>query len=119
MSRSRKQQDKELEHRTKCSSAHRLFLLRLCNLDADGPIRLNLPYHKTLIASRLGMKAETFSRALAKLRQETGIRIKGAAVEIDTVDQLSIPAALALHRIHTRIYIKYFPRNHVTNPSQS
>lgn len=91
MSRYRRQQDMELEHRTVQNAPQRIgcFLLRLSKSDAPSPIRLNLPYDKTLIASRLGMKPETFSRALAKLRNETKIRIKGATVEIDTLDQLS------------------------------
>ncbi|MDG1287699.1 MAG: Crp/Fnr family transcriptional regulator [Rickettsiales bacterium] len=91
MSRFRKQQDMELEHRTVQNAPQRIgcFLLRLCKPDAVTPIRLNLPYDKTLLASRLGMKPETFSRALARLRDETGIRIKGATVEIDTIKQLS------------------------------
>ena len=91
MSRFRRQQDMELEHRTVQNAPQRIgcFLLRLCNPDTSTPIRLNLPYDKTLLASRLGMKPETFSRALAKLRQETGIRIKGATLEIDTLTQLS------------------------------
>lgn len=91
MSRFRKQQDQELEHRDLQSAPQRIgcFLLRLCKADAKGPITLHLPYDKTLIASRLGMKAETFSRALARLRKETNIRVQGATVEIDTIAQLS------------------------------
>lgn len=91
MSRFRRQQDMELEHRTLQNASQRIgcFLLRLCKPDAKSPIRLNLPYDKTLIASRLGMKPETFSRALARLREDTGIRIQGATVEIDGLNQLS------------------------------
>jgi len=43
------------------------FLLRLSD-GVDGAITVQLPYDKSLIAARLGMKPETFSRALAKLR---------------------------------------------------
>jgi hypothetical protein len=47
-----------------------------------------LPYDKTLIADTLGMKGETFSRALNVLRLKTGLRIKGTSVEIGRVDKL-------------------------------
>jgi len=91
MSRFRKQQDFELEHRDVQNAPQRIgcFLLRLCKPDAYEAVTLHLPYDKTLIASRLGMKPETFSRGLSKLRNETGIRIKGATVEIDTIEQLT------------------------------
>ncbi len=46
---------------------------------ASGPVRLALPYEKALIASRLGMKPESFSRALGKLA------VVGVAVERDWV----------------------------------
>lgn len=91
MARFRKQQDKELEHRDLQNAPQRIgcFLLRLCNPSAQGNITLHLPYDKTLLASRLGMKPETFSRALSRLREETGIRIKGSTVELDSIEQLS------------------------------
>jgi CRP-like cAMP-binding protein len=43
------------------------FLVRLCPV-REGPCEVEFPYEKALIASRLGMKPESFSRALAKLR---------------------------------------------------
>jgi len=43
------------------------FLLSLCS-ETAGPTTLQLPYDKSLIAARLGMKPESLSRALAKLR---------------------------------------------------
>jgi len=43
------------------------FLVRLCPV-REGSCAVELPYEKTLIASRLGMKPESLSRALAKLR---------------------------------------------------
>jgi len=64
------------------------FLLRLCPAEKKKDITLYLPYDKTLIASNLGMKSATFSRALDILRQETAIRISGSRVEIDSVAQL-------------------------------
>jgi len=91
MSRRRQQQDLEIEHRTVQNASQRIgcFLLRLCKPDMASPIRLNLPYDKMLLASRLGMKPETFSRALNRLRKETDIRITGATIEFDSLSQLS------------------------------
>ncbi len=43
------------------------FLLGLCT-EREGSITLDLPYDKSLVAARLGMKPESLSRALAKLR---------------------------------------------------
>lgn len=43
------------------------FLVRLCPVH-EGSCTIELPYEKALIASRLGMKPESLSRALAKLR---------------------------------------------------
>ena len=42
---------------------------------------VQLPYDKQLIANRLGMKPETFSRALSALR-ERGVHVDGARAEI-------------------------------------
>ena len=42
---------------------------------------VQLPYDKQLIANRLGMKPETFSRALSALREQ-GVQVDGARVEI-------------------------------------
>ena len=90
MARYRRQQDKEIEHRSLQNASQRIgcFLLRLANQDETGPVTIHLPYDKTLVASRLGMQPETFSRALAKLRDKTGIRVKGATIELDSLDQL-------------------------------
>ncbi len=65
------------------------FLLGLCPVleQIDGVV-LNLPYDKALIASTLGMKGATFSRALNILREETGIDIRGTRVIIDSMDRL-------------------------------
>lgn len=43
------------------------FLLGLTDV-RSGPVTLSLPYEKVLIANELGMKPESLSRALAKLR---------------------------------------------------
>lgn len=91
MARYRKQQDQELEHRTLQTAPQRLgcFLLRLADQKACGPIIIHLPYDKTLVASRLGMQPETFSRALTRLREATGIQVKGATIEMDSLEQLT------------------------------
>lgn len=91
MSAHRKTQEKEIEHLTIQSAPQRIgcFLLRLCPSNKQKNIIINLPYDKTLIASRLGMKPETFSRAINKLREVTKIRMNGARVEIDNIEQLS------------------------------
>jgi CRP-like cAMP-binding protein len=64
------------------------FLLRLCKAQEEGEVTLHLPYDKTLIAARLGMKPETFSRALTRLRQESDIEVKGATVSIPDIQRL-------------------------------
>lgn len=91
MSRYRRQQEEEIEHRTLQNAPQRIgcFLLRLTDQATDGQARVNLPYDKTLVASRLGMQPETFSRALGKLKDATGIRVKGATIEIDKIEELS------------------------------
>jgi len=91
MSKLRTRQTREIESLTLQNASQRIgcFMLRLCQLSAVEPIHLTLPYDKSLIAARLGMKSETFSRALNKLRSETNITIKGANVEIPSIDILS------------------------------
>ncbi len=90
MARYRRQQDRELEHRTIQNAPQRIgcFLLRLTNQNEKGPVTIHLPYDKTLVASRLGMQPETFSRALSKLKENIGMQINGATIEIDTLDSL-------------------------------
>lgn len=90
MSRHRLQQHREIEHLNVQNAPQRIgcFLLRLCRADVQGAVTLHLPYDKTLIAARLGMKPETFSRALAKLKESAKIRISGPTVYIDRVESL-------------------------------
>ena len=57
------------------------FLLRQDHKDS-GPVSVKLPYDKFLIAARLGMRPETFSRALSKLRP-LGVQATGSVVVID------------------------------------
>lgn len=62
------------------------FLLRFC-AGAAGSATINLPIEKALIARRLGMQPETFSRALAKLKP-LGVEVRGATVTIGDLDAL-------------------------------
>jgi CRP-like cAMP-binding protein len=62
------------------------FLARLCPEDARSAT-VRLPLDKTIIAGRLGMQPETFSRSLAKLR-ELGVRSARSEVTIPDVDAL-------------------------------
>jgi CRP-like cAMP-binding protein len=53
----------------------------------SGPVRLELPYDKALIARRLGMTPESFSRALAILRDH-GVTVARETVEIASLARL-------------------------------
>ncbi len=55
---------------------------------ATGAARIALPYEKALIASRLGMKPESFSRALGKLA-ELGVVVDRDSVLIPDVERLA------------------------------
>ena len=54
----------------------------------SGPAEIALPYEKSLIANRLGMKPESFSRALGKL-SEFGVTVDRESVRIRDVDRLA------------------------------
>jgi CRP/FNR family transcriptional regulator, dissimilatory nitrate respiration regulator len=62
------------------------FLLDLCSSDETSST-IELPYDKSLIAARLGMKPESLSRALAKLR-DLGVSAKGTTITISDVPKL-------------------------------
>lgn len=70
----------QIEHLHVRSTPQRVasFLLTLCP-EAGKDVSFELPFDKSLIARRLGMQPETFSRALAKLRT-VGVVTHGAAV---------------------------------------
>ncbi len=70
------------------STAQRVgdFLLRFCPA-GPGNATFELPFDKSLVARRLGMKPETFSRALAKLRA-IGVETHGATISVDDLDRL-------------------------------
>jgi CRP-like cAMP-binding protein len=62
------------------------FLLSLSN-SVNGTATITLPLDKSLIAARLGMQPETFSRALAKLKT-VGVHSAGHDVVIKDLDAL-------------------------------
>jgi CRP-like cAMP-binding protein len=62
------------------------FLVRLCPVK-EGGCTIELPYEKSLIASRLGMKPESLSRSLAKLRP-LGVSVDREHVSIVDVELL-------------------------------
>lgn|SRR3990167_509168 len=80
----------EVEHLTIKNATERMgcFLLRLCTLKKSNDITIQLPYDKSLLASRLGMRAETFSRALNKICHACDIHINGDILHIQTLDKL-------------------------------
>ena len=63
------------------------FLASLCPMEL-GACTIGLPYDKTLIAGRLGMKPESLSRAFVKLRR-LGVRVERNAAAIKDVKILS------------------------------
>ena len=89
MARYRKQQDQEIENRTLKNAPQRVgcFLLRLTQ-QQHGRVIINLPYDKTLVASKLGMQPETFSRALNKLKDNVQISVNGGAIEVSDINEL-------------------------------
>jgi len=79
----------EAEHQATMSAAQLVacFMQRMCVLYDFNPSGFDLPYSKTLIASRLGMELETFSRTLAKLK-EHGINVEGTHVAIHDLKRI-------------------------------
>lgn len=63
------------------------FLLQLALPATTGRARVLIPYEKYLLAHRLNIKPETFSRALRKL-EHIGVQTSGHVVEITNLDTL-------------------------------
>ena len=74
------------------------FLASLCPR-GDGSCTISLPYDKTLIAGRLGLKPESLSRAFAKLRS-VGVNVRASDVVVSEVAQLR--SLVASDRIRAR-----------------
>ncbi|MCB1505459.1 MAG: cyclic nucleotide-binding domain-containing protein [Hyphomicrobiaceae bacterium] len=79
----------QIEQMKRMTGPQRLadFLLRLCS-SPSGSCQINLPYEKALIANRLGMKPESLSRALAKLKP-LGINVDRDTVNVDDVAKIA------------------------------
>lgn len=77
------------EHRMTMSATQIVacFLQELCLIYNFDPRGFELPYSKKLIASRLGMQLESFSRTLPQLL-EYGITIAGHCVTIDNYNTI-------------------------------
>lgn len=88
MSRQMRRNVTKLHQMCSMSSTERLadFLLGLTN-SHNGTATITLPLDKSLIAARLGMQPETFSRALAKLKN-VGVKSAGHDVVIQDLDAL-------------------------------
>jgi CRP-like cAMP-binding protein len=65
------------------------FVLRQCKGQTEGEKALKLPYEKSLIATQLGMKGETFSRALNKLKAATEVSTTGPDLNVPDVARLA------------------------------
>jgi CRP-like cAMP-binding protein len=79
----------EIEHLKARSAPQRIaaFFVKQAT-ETSGPARIALPYEKALIASRLGMKPESFSRALGRLT-DLGVVVERESVSIADVAKLA------------------------------
>ena len=91
MAQRQQNQERELEHRDLQTAPQRIgcFILRLAKQDAEGSVTLHLPYDKNLVAQRLGMQPETFSRALSKLKKATNMEVKGSTIKLESLQTLA------------------------------
>ena len=78
----------QLEHNFTMNAAQRVgcFILRLARSQQTEK-KITLPYEKNLIACYLGIKRETFSRALNDLRL-IGINVQGNILSIANIQDL-------------------------------
>ncbi len=102
----------EAEHLSTMNAAQIVacYLQKLCVLYNFDPHGFELPYSKTLIASRLHMELETFSRTLQKLKDH-GIAVNGTRVSFTNAHKASDYAcnhcsASADCPTHQRLYEK-------------
>lgn len=89
LSRRNQLASREAEQHANMTAVQRIvcFMQHLCTLHDFNPHGFELPYNKTLIASRLGIEPETFSRALAKI-SDYGITVKGTTVTMTNLDAI-------------------------------
>jgi CRP-like cAMP-binding protein len=80
----------ENEHLSLMSAPQRVGCLLLqLSTGMKGPsCTIHFPYDKSLAATRLGMKPETFSRALGQLKA-TGVAVKGGDITISDLSALA------------------------------
>ena len=71
------------------------FLMELSASSASDQARVTLPFEKTLIAALLGIKPESLSRALGRLKS-AGVEVNGAEVSIASRKALAQAGALRL-----------------------
>lgn len=85
MSREMHKLQMENEHMAVMSAAQRVgcLLLQLSSGMIGNGGRFSFPYDKSLAATRLGMKPETFSRALSQLKS-LGVSTSGSEIEIQS-----------------------------------
>lgn len=78
----------QVEQLTVNSATERLvsFLVKMSQA-ATGPVVIQLPLDKNLIAGQLGMQPETLSRGLARLRS-VGVETNGSVIKIPNVERL-------------------------------
>lgn len=94
MTKIRKRQDGEIERFILQNAPQRVgcFLLKLVPTDVveEGlPCpAIDLPFNKSLLATKLGMTPETFSRALKTLKNNAGLKIQGVTVQINDINSL-------------------------------
>lgn len=87
-----KRAELEIEHLMVHRAPQRIgcFILKLTTAQSDqnSPMIVSFPYDKNLIASQLGMKPETFSRTLNRLKIDTDIEINGNNIVINDLEKL-------------------------------
>jgi CRP/FNR family transcriptional regulator len=73
------------------------WLVKRCpDPQSERPVRIELTMTKRVLAAELGTVSETFSRTLAKFRQQKLIAVKGRAVTVLSPAKL---AALLRHNL--------------------
>lgn len=89
--RKRQQLNMEIEHLSIQNAAQRIgcFILRLCALQKEAKITFHLPFDKGVLALRLGMCPETFSRAFNKFTQVCDVTMEGDIIHIDNVNSVT------------------------------
>lgn len=85
----------QIEHLSAMNTAQRVgcFLLKLNEMQEGKPV-CTLPYDKLLVARYLGMKAETFSRALNALKT-VGVSVQGNEVQMQDLPALKAYCCVA------------------------